>query len=81
MNFLEVLILIQGRGEKILAQDVNPLITDKHRYLRAQETASPWKQDLEPGAPEKRWGKGGEYWVWKRKEELPDPPAQFPEGT
>jgi hypothetical protein len=71
MTYIEVLLLTQERGERILAQGLRDVITDAHRYLRGlDEPADAWKEDTEPGAPEKRWGKSGEYFVWKR-EELP----------
>jgi hypothetical protein len=82
MTYIEMLLLIQERAEKSLAADTRFIITDKHRYVRDIDGGeSPWQQDKEPGAPERRQGRGGEYWVWKREEILPDPPAQFPEGT
>lgn len=82
MNYLETLLLIESRHETILAQDIHSLVTNQHRYLRGFDTPeSAWQEDQEPGAPEKRHGRGGEYWVWKRQELLPDPPAQFPKGT
>jgi hypothetical protein len=82
MTYLETLLLIESRGEKHLSADTRFIITDKHRYIRGLDTPeSAWQEDPEPGAPERRYGRGGEYWVWKREELLPDPPAQFPEGT
>jgi hypothetical protein len=71
MTYLEVLLLTQERGEHILAQGLRDVITDAHRYLRQLDDAeSAWKEDTEPGAPEKKWGKSGPYYIWKR-EELP----------
>ena len=82
MTYLEMTELIIQRGEKVLANDVRSMITDQHRYLRTLDGGeSPWQQDMEPGAPERKYGKSGEYFIWKRQEELPDPPVQFPEGT
>jgi len=65
MTYLEVLLLIQERQEKILSQDMQALITDQHRYLRDSSTSdSPWQEDPEPGKPEQRFGRGGCYYVW-----------------
>ncbi len=82
MTYIETLTLIQERKEKVLSQDTRFLITDQHRYVREIDTPeSAWHEDTEPGKPEKKFGRGGEYWVWKRDELLPDPTVQFPEGT
>lgn len=82
MTFLELLLLIEERGEKVLGAELNAMFTQQHRYLRELDTSdSSWKEDTEPGRPEKRWGRGGEYYIWKRDEAPDDKPAQFPEGT
>lgn len=82
MTYMEILMLVQERGEHILGQDTRSLFTDKHRYLRDLDTPeTAWREDPEKGAPEKRYGRSGSHYVWKREELLPDPPAQFPEGT
>lgn len=64
MTYLDVLMLAQERGEHFLNQDSDSLITNKHRYFR-QEDNGEWMEDKEPGAPEARWGRGGQYYAWK----------------
>jgi hypothetical protein len=82
MNYLETLLLIQEREEKYLASDTRSIITDKHRYVRGLDAPeSAWREDTEPGKPEKRFGRGGEYWVWKRDDAPDDKPMILPEGT
>jgi hypothetical protein len=69
MTFLEVLLLTQTNGETILNQDTRFIITNKHRYLRGlNEPEDAWKEDVEPGAPEQTWGRGGSFYIWKRQE-------------
>jgi len=81
MTYLETLLLIDSRQEKVLAQESRFLITNAHRYIRQLDTAEDaWIEDTEPGAPEKKFGKGGEFWAWRRQE-LDDKPLQLPEGT
>jgi hypothetical protein len=70
MTYIETLLLIQERGETVLNQDVRALITNQHRYIREIDQAeSCWREDNEPGAPERHFGRGGEYYIWKRTEE------------
>lgn len=70
MTFLEVILLIQQRGEKTLTHESRFLITETRRYIRDFDGGeSPWREDLEPGKPEKMYGRGGEYYVWKRDED------------
>lgn len=81
MTFVETILLIQQRGEKTLGSDTRFIITDKHRYMRGLDNPeSAWKEDTEPGAPERAVGRGGEYYIWKRQE-LDDKPIILPEGT
>jgi hypothetical protein len=65
MNYLETLLLIEERSEKILAQESNALITNKHRYVRA---SGDWSEDLEPGMPVEKYTKGGKIYVWSKLE-------------
>jgi hypothetical protein len=37
VDFYEMLILIEQRGEKVVKDSVSELVTDKHRYVRAVE--------------------------------------------
>jgi hypothetical protein len=67
VNYSETLLLIEDRQEKILAQDIRSLITNCHRYLRGIN--GEWSQDLEPGAPEEKYTRGGVVWIWKREME------------
>lgn len=71
MTYIELLLFVQERGEKILGQDIRSLITDKHRYIRDLEQES-WFEDKEPGSPEKHTTRSGEIWVWKRQELPPE---------
>jgi hypothetical protein len=66
MDYSQTLLLIQERGEHILFQDVQFLITDSHRYMRVD---GEWIEDVVPGGPVKKFGRGGEYYVWIRMEE------------
>jgi hypothetical protein len=70
MTFIETLLIIQQRDEKILTQEVSSIITDQHRYFRepGENDEGPWQQDLLPGAPERHYGRSGEFWTWKRDE-------------
>jgi hypothetical protein len=68
MTYIEMLLRIEERQERTLAHNVHSVITDKHRYLRVDGA---WVEDTEEGAPEKRVGRGGEFYVWVR----PEPPA------
>lgn len=73
MTWLEMYQLIGERAEKVLSNETRFVITDKHRYIRVPESlVSNWREDTEPGAPERKLGRGGEYYVWRREEELPD---------
>lgn len=82
MNYVDVLLLIESRGEKTLAQDTRAVITNVHRYTRGLDTdEGAWMEDMEPGAPEKKMGRGGAYYVWKREEAADDKPLVLPEGT
>lgn len=65
MTYIEMILLLEGRGEKTLSQDISSLITNKHRFLRSQEG---WSEDMVPGFPESRQAKGGTVWIWKNKE-------------
>ena len=69
MTYVEVLLLIQSRGETTLTQETRFLITDQHRYLRLlDDSENTWHQDMEAGAPERHYGRGGETWGWKKTE-------------
>jgi hypothetical protein len=81
MTFIETLLHIQSQGDNVLANDLNSIITKHHRYIRVRGDVSNWVEDTLPGAPLKQYGRGGEYYVWQRKEEADDKPASFPEGT
>lgn len=65
MNYLQLLLLIEQNKEKHLASDSRSIITDKHRYIKEVSSGS-WYEDKEPGMPERRHGRGGEYYVWLR---------------
>jgi hypothetical protein len=66
MEYVDILLLIEDRKESFLAQDINSLITDRNRYFRNE---SGWSQDLEPGHPESKNGRGGQVWYWKKNTE------------
>jgi hypothetical protein len=78
MTYIEMLLLIEEKQEHTLAHNVSSLITEKRRYLRADDAT--WAEDAEPGAPERRVGRGGEYFVWVRPE-LPLPEGLLSKET
>jgi hypothetical protein len=67
MNYADVLLLIEERQEKILAQSTHSLVTDKNHYLRLH---GEWTQDQTPGSPEKKYTREGEVYFWKRAENV-----------
>jgi hypothetical protein len=67
LTYIEMLLLIEEKKERTLAHNVNSLITEKRRYLRADDAS--WAEDAIAGAPERRVGRGGEFYVWVRAEE------------
>lgn len=67
MTYIEMLLLVQQSGDKILEQGINTLFTQHHRYIR-QLDATEWQEDMEPGLPEMHHGRGGAYHIWKRDE-------------
>jgi hypothetical protein len=69
MTYMDVLLLIQERQEKVLAQDSTSLTTTTRHYLRVN---GEWQEDPTPGAPAQRYGRSGTYWVWETLS-LPDP--------
>lgn len=82
MRYVDILLLIEQRGETTLAQEARAIITDAHRYLRELDAAEDaWIEDTEPGKPEQRYGRGGSYYAWKREEASDDVPIQLPDGT
>ena len=68
MTFLELLLLAEANGEKILFQDVNSLITETHLYTRQFGSGEGWVVSTVPGKPEKSYTKSGDKWIWKRDE-------------
>ena len=71
MTYLELILLIQERQEKVLTDETYSLVTDKRHYIRQIDVPeNEWKEDPEPGAPEKHFGRSGEFYIWKRSEEL-----------
>ena len=82
MTYLETLLLIDSRKEITLTQETRFIITNIHRYVRQLDTAEDaWMEDAQPGAPEKKFGRGGMYWAWKRQELPDDKPLVLPEGV
>jgi hypothetical protein len=61
MTYLEIILLIQERKETVLTEEVSSVITNSHHYIRQ---SGEWVEDMEPGAPEKHFGRSGEYYVW-----------------
>jgi hypothetical protein len=73
MTYLDILLLIEERKERALAQEPRFIITDKHRYIRQlDDPESAWQQDMEPGAPKEMYGKSGKYFIWEKTELPPE---------
>jgi hypothetical protein len=53
MNFIEVMMLIGERGEKIIQDKIHTIQTDKHMYARDFSTGS-WQEKELPPPPEDR---------------------------
>jgi hypothetical protein len=64
MNFLELLLLIEESGEKVLASHQREIITPTKRFFKLVDT---WEQDKNPGSPVEMAGRGGKFWVWQTK--------------
>jgi hypothetical protein len=63
MTYFDILTLIEQRGEQVLTDTVNDLVSNQHHYYRQED--GDWVEDKEPGKPDQQWGRGGSYYVWK----------------
>ena len=62
MTFIELVMFLAERGEKILTHKDHEIISTQYRYCRDDKRN--WVRDNEPGSPKVMYGRGGAYYVW-----------------
>ena len=79
MSWLELIMFIGERGEKILEHRASEVLTDKHRYYRVNGL---FIKDQEEGSLDTVYGRGGAQYVWRKRIEVEEPeiviPAEVP---
>ena len=81
MTWLELIMVLSERGEKILEHRVNEVLTmneeakTEHRYYRVNGL---FTRDNEDGSLDTVYGRGGAQYVWRKRVELEEiiPPME-----
>lgn len=71
MTFIELILFLAGRGEKIVSNRVNEILTTQHRYHRV--AGDLFTRDTEEGALDTVYTKGGTTYVWRKRMEVDVP--------